>query len=190
MDIMGDGLNPLRSSAFFIGLMTDVENNPLLGVLIGTIFTFIVQSSSATIGVLQELANQGVITYSQAVPILFGDNIGTTITAILAGIGASAIAKRAAMTHLIFNIIGTLIFLPLFLVGIFPKLVILLTNYIYILIPGFEGTWSTLGIKLQIAQTHGVFNLLNTCIQLPFVGLLAKNVDRVVPVSYTHLTLP
>ncbi|HZK85548.1 MAG TPA: Na/Pi cotransporter family protein [Desulfosporosinus sp.] len=181
MDIMGDGLNPLRSSAFFIGLMTDVENNPLLGVLIGTIFTFIVQSSSATIGVLQELANQGVITYSQAVPILFGDNIGTTITAILAGIGASAIAKRAAMTHLIFNIIGTLIFLPLFLVGIFPKLVILLTNYIYILIPGFEGTWSTLGIKLQIAQTHGVFNLLNTCIQLPFVGLLAIIVTKLVP---------
>ncbi|MBC2724536.1 Na/Pi cotransporter family protein [Desulfosporosinus sp.] len=181
MDIMGDGLKPLRSSPFFIGLMTDVENNPLLGVLIGTVFTVIVQSSSATIGVLQELANQGVISYSQAVPILFGDNIGTTITAILAGIGASAIAKRAAATHLFFNIIGTAIFLPLFLVGIFPKLVVLLTNYIYILIPGFEGTWNTLGVKLQIAQTHGVFNLLNTCIQLPFIGLLANIVTKLVP---------
>ncbi len=181
MDIMGDGLQPLRSSPFFISLMSDVENNPLLGVLVGTIFTFVVQSSSATIGVLQELANQGVITYSQAVPILFGDNIGTTITAILAGIGASVMAKRAAATHLIFNIIGTLIFLPLFLLGIFPKMVILLTNYIYILIPGFEGTWSTLGIKLQIAQTHGVFNLLNTCIQLPFIALLAKMVHKIVP---------
>lgn len=181
MDIMGDGLQPLRSSSFFIDMMSDVENNPLLGVLIGTIFTLVVQSSSATIGVLQELANQGVITYSQAVPVLFGDNIGTTITAILAGIGASVMARRAAATHLIFNIIGTAIFLPLFLLGIFPKLVILLTNYIYILIPGFEGTWSTLGIKLQIAQTHGVFNILNTCIQLPFIGLLAKIVDRVVP---------
>jgi len=181
MDIMGNGLQPLRSSSFFIDLMSDVENNPLLGVLIGTIFTLVVQSSSATIGVLQELANQGVITYSQAVPVLFGDNIGTTITAILAGIGASVMARRAAATHLIFNIIGTAIFLPLFLLGVFPKLVILLTNYIYILIPGFEGTWSTLGIKLQIAQTHGVFNILNTCIQLPFIGLLAKIVDRVVP---------
>ncbi|HBV86536.1 MAG TPA: sodium-dependent phosphate transporter [Desulfosporosinus sp.] len=181
MDIMGDGLKPLRSSPFFIGLMTDVENNPLLGVLIGTVFTVIVQSSSATIGVLQELANQGVISYSQAVPILFGDNIGTTITAILAGIGASAIAKRAAATHLFFNIIGTAIFLPLFLVGIFPKLVVLLTNYIYILIPGFEGTWNTLGVKLQIAQTHGVFNLLNTCVQLPFIGLLANIVTKLVP---------
>ena len=181
MDIMGDGLNPLKSSPFFIGLMADVENNPLIGVLIGTIFTVIVQSSSATIGVLQELANQGVITYSQSVPILFGDNIGTTITAILAGIGASVMAKRAAATHLIFNLIGTVIFLPLFLVGIFPKLVILLTNYIYILIPGFEGTWSTLGIKLQIAQTHGVFNLLNTFAQLPFIGLLAIIVTKLVP---------
>ncbi|MBC2727564.1 Na/Pi cotransporter family protein [Desulfosporosinus sp.] len=181
MDVMGDGLKPLRSSPFFIGLMGDVENNPLLGVLIGTIFTVIVQSSSATIGVLQELANQGVISYSQAVPILFGDNIGTTITAILAGIGASVAAKRAATTHLIFNLIGTAIFLPLFLVGIFPKLVILLTNYIYILIPGFEGTWDTLGIKLQIAQTHGVFNLLNTFIQLPFIALLASIVTKLVP---------
>jgi len=181
MDVMGDGLKPLRSSPFFIGLMSDVENNPLLGILIGTIFTLVVQSSSATIGVLQELANQGVISYSQAVPILFGDNIGTTITAILAGIGASVMARRAAATHLLFNIIGTAIFLPLFLVGIFPKLVILLTNYIYILIPGFEGTWNTLGIKLQIAQTHGVFNLLNTCIQLPFIALLAKIVTKIVP---------
>jgi len=181
MDIMGNGLQPLRSSSFFIDLMSDVENNPLLGVLVGTIFTLVVQSSSATIGVLQELANQGVITYSQAVPILFGDNIGTTITAILAGIGASVMARRAAATHLIFNLIGTAIFLPLFLVGIFPKLVILLTNYIYILIPGFEGTWNTLGIKLQIAQTHGVFNLLNTCFQLPFIALLAKIVNKVVP---------
>ena len=181
MSIMGQGLNPLKHSPLFINLMTNVESNPLLGVLIGTVFTVIVQSSSATIGVLQELANQGVITYSQAVPILFGDNIGTTITAILAGIGASVMAKRAAATHLIFNLLGTAIFLPLFLIGIFPKLVILLTNYIYILIPGFEGTWATLGIKLQIAQTHGVFNLLNTIIQLPFVALLAAIVTKLVP---------
>ncbi len=181
MDVMGNGLQPLRNSTFFIELMSHVENNPLLGVLVGTIFTLVVQSSSATIGVLQELANQGVITYSQAVPILFGDNIGTTITAILAGIGASVMARRAAATHLIFNIIGTAIFLPLFLLGIFPKIVILVTDYIYILIPGFDATWSTLGIKLQIAQTHGVFNLLNTCIQLPFIGLLAKVVHKIVP---------
>lgn len=181
MSIMGDGLKPLRSSAFFIHLMSNVEHNALLGVLIGTIFTVIVQSSSATIGVLQELANQGVVTYHQAVPILFGDNIGTTITAILAGIGASVAARRASATHLLFNIIGTAIFLPLFLLGIFPKLVVLFTNYVYILIPGFEGTWNTLGIKLQIAQTHGVFNVLNTLIQLPFVGLLAAIVTKLIP---------
>ncbi len=99
MDIMGEGLKPLRDSALFIGLMSNVENNSLFGVLIGSIFTAVVQSSSATIGVLQELANQGVVTYHQAVPILFGDNIGTTVTALLAGIGATVAARRAALTH-------------------------------------------------------------------------------------------
>ena len=86
MDVMGEGMRPLRNSSFFIGLMSNVEHNAFLGVFIGTIFTAVVQSSSATIGVLQELANQGVVTYFQAVPILFGDNIGTTITAILASL--------------------------------------------------------------------------------------------------------
>ncbi|MFZ5942731.1 MAG: Na/Pi cotransporter family protein [Bacillota bacterium] len=181
MDVMGDGMKPLRSSPFFIDLMTDVENNALLGVLIGTIFTAIVQSSSATIGVLQELANQGIVNYFQAIPILFGDNIGTTITALLAGIGATVAARRAALTHFLFNAIGTIIFLPLFLTGIFPKVVILFTDYIYILLPGFEGTWESLNIKMQIAQTHGVFNISNTLIQLPFVALLATLVSKLIP---------
>lgn len=181
MDVMGDGMKPLRSSPFFIGLMSNVEHNPLFGVLIGSAFTAIVQSSSATIGVLQELANQGVVTYFQAVPILFGDNIGTTVTALLAGIGASVAARRAALTHFLFNVIGTLIFLPLFLTGIFPEIVEGLTNYVYVLIPGFEGTWETLNIKMQIAQTHGVFNVTNTLINLPFVALLAALVTRLIP---------
>jgi phosphate:Na+ symporter len=187
MDVMGHGMKPLRNSTFFIGLMTNVENNTLLGVLIGSIFTAIVQSSSATIGVLQELANQGVVTYYQAIPILFGDNIGTTVTALLAGIGASVAARRAALTHFLFNIIGTLIFLPLFLTGVFTEIVKLFTDYIYILLPGFEGTWQTLNIKMQIAQTHGVFNITNTIIQLPFVGLLAALVSKIIPGVETEI---
>ncbi|NLW25784.1 MAG: Na/Pi cotransporter family protein [Clostridia bacterium] len=181
MDVMGEGMRPLRNSSFFIGLMSNVEHNAFLGVFIGTIFTAVVQSSSATIGVLQELANQGVVTYFQAVPILFGDNIGTTITAILASLGASVAARRTALTHLLFNVIGTCIFLPLFYLGIFTELVRLFTDFIYVLLPGFDGTWETLNIKMQIAQTHGFFNISNTIIQLPFVGLLATIVSKLVP---------
>jgi len=181
METMGKGLKPLRDMPVFINAMVNIESNTLLGVVVGTVFTAIVQSSSATIGILQELANQGAMTYSQAVPILFGDNIGTTITALLAAIGTSVAAKRTAMTHCLFNLIGTMIFLPLFMLGIFPELVRLFTDYIYILIPGFEGTWATLNIKMQIAQTHGVFNVSNALLQLPFVAVLAAIVTKIIP---------
>lgn len=181
MSVMGDGLKPLKDWPVFFNLMTNVENNPLLGVLIGTIFTFVVQSSSATIGVLQELADQGAVTYVQAVPILFGDNIGTTVTALLASIGTTVAARRAALTHTLFNLSGTALFLPLFLVGIFPELVHLATNYFFVLLPGFEGTWETINIRMQIAQTHGMFNITNTFIQLPLVSYLAWAVTKLVP---------
>ena len=181
METMGKGLKPLSEMPVFLNAMTNIESNSLLGVLVGTIFTAVVQSSSATIGILQELANQGAITYAQAIPILFGDNIGTTVTALLAAIGTSVAAKRTALTHSLFNIIGTLIFLPLFVLGIFPELVRVFTDYIYILIPGFEGTWNTLNIKMQIAQTHGVFNVSNALIQLPFVAALAAIVTKIIP---------
>ncbi len=178
---MGHGMKPLKDLPVFLNLMTSIENNSIIGVLIGMIFTFIVQSSSATIGVLQELANQGAVTYNQAVPILFGDNIGTTVTALLAAIGTGVAARRTALTHFIFNVVGTLIFLPLFLLGIFKQIVVLFTNNIFVLIPGFVGTWETLNIKLQIAQTHAVFNISNTLIQLPLVAVLALIVTKIIP---------
>lgn len=181
MDVMGHGMKPLRNSPFFIDMMLNVEGNAFLGVAIGAVFTAIVQSSSATIGVLQELANQGVVSYNQAVPILFGDNIGTTVTALLAGIGASVAARRAAVTHFIFNIVGTIVFIPIFLTGYFTEIVQGFTNYIYVLIPGFEGAWETLNIEMQIAQTHGVFNVTNTLMQLPFIGVLATIVCKLIP---------
>lgn len=178
---MGHGMKPLKDLPVFLELMTKIENNSVVGVLIGVVFTFIVQSSSATIGVLQQLANQGAVTYNQAVPILFGDNIGTTVTALLAAIGAGVAARRTALTHFVFNVIGTLIFLPLFLVGIFKPLVVFLTNTFFALIPGFTGTWDTLNIKLQIAQTHAIFNISNTMIQLPLVAVLVFIVTKLVP---------
>ncbi|MBO8158967.1 Na/Pi cotransporter family protein [Thermosyntropha sp.] len=186
LTIMGHGMKPLKDLPFFINLMMSIDNNAIFGVLIGAVFTAIVQSSSATIGVLQELAYQGAVAYKQAVPILFGDNIGTTITALLAAIGTGAAAKRTALTHFIFNMLGTIIFLPLFILGIFEKIVVLFTNYFFTLIPGFAGTWDTLNIKLQIAQTHAVFNISNTLLQLPLVGLLAFIVTKLIPEDKTE----
>ncbi|CFY09160.1 Sodium-dependent phosphate transport protein [Syntrophomonas zehnderi OL-4] len=181
LTLMGSGMKPLKDLPFFIDLMTSIDDNSIIGVTIGMFFTFLVQSSSATIGVLQQLAYQGAITYHQAVPILFGDNIGTTITALLAGLGASVAAKRTALSHFIFNLLGTIIFLPLFLMGFFEKFIVLVTNYFFILLPGFTGTWDTLNIKLQLAQTHAVFNISNTLVQLPMVAVLAFIVTVLIP---------
>lgn len=189
MEVMGHGMKPLRSSELFINLMTNVDNNSLLGVLIGTVFTGIVQSSSATIGILQELANQGAVTISQAVPILFGMNVGTTVTALLAAIGTSVAARRTALSHFMFNVLGTMIFLPLFLTGFFLIVVKFLTNMIYTLIPGIEGTWDSLNPMMQIAQIHGAFNISNTIILLPFVSVLATIVSRLIPSKDGELDL-
>ena len=177
MDVMGSGLKPLAYTETFTQLMTQVDNNSLIGVLIGLGMTAIVQSSSATIGVLQELAYQGAISYNQAIPILFGDNIGTTITAILAGFGGSVEAKRASLVNLIIKVLGTVIFLPLFLVGVLPFIVEHVTDLIFF----FAGGWDGINIKMQIAQTHGVFNILNTILQLPFVAVLASVVSKIIP---------
>jgi len=178
LSLMGTGMEPLKDSPLFTSLMTSIENNALIGVLIGTLTTMVIQSSSATIGVLQQLAYQGAITYHQAVPILFGDNIGTTITALLASIGTGVAARRTALTHTLFNVVGTMIFLPLFLLGYFEQIVAMFTNYVFVFLPG---TWETLNIKLQIAQTHAVFNISNTIIQLPFVAVLALIVTKLIP---------
>ena len=181
LTIMGNGMKPLKDLPVFINLITNIDNNAIIGVAIGTFFTFLVQSSSATIGVLQQLAYQGAITFEQAIPILFGNNIGTTITALLAALGAGVVAKRAALSHFLFNLFGTLIFLPLFLIGVFKPMVVFTTNYLFMLIPGFAGSWDTLNIKLQIAQTHAVFNISSAIIHLPLVAVLAFIVTVLIP---------
>ncbi|RKJ59698.1 Na/Pi cotransporter family protein, partial [Butyricicoccus sp. 1XD8-22] len=137
------------------------------GVVAGTLFTVVVQSSSATVGILQGLYDEGLIPLSGALPVLFGDNIGTTITAVLAALGASIVARRAAAAHVLFNIIGTVIFmliLPLF------------THYV----EWISGVLN-LDPKMQIAFAHGTFNVVNTIIQLPFVGAIAYIVTKIVP---------
>src|SRR5699024_750304 len=103
LSLMSDGMKPLRDAQVFLDLMVKVGDTPLLGVLVGTVFTTVIQSSSAATALLQTMFDQGVINLDTALSILFGDNIGTTITAVLASIGASVTAKRAAVTHVLFN---------------------------------------------------------------------------------------
>ncbi|OLO40564.1 sodium-dependent phosphate transporter [Alkalihalophilus pseudofirmus] len=167
LNLMGDGLRPLRDVQAFADLTVSMSENPLLGVLIGTIFTVAVQSSTAAIGLLQTLFAQGAMDLNAALPVLFGDNIGTTITAVLASIGASVAAKRAAATHVIFNIIGTIIVL------------IVLTPFTY-LISRLQEMLS-LNPEMTIAFAHGIFNISNTLIQLPFIAVLAWIVTKLIP---------
>lgn len=167
LELMSGGMKPLRTMEAFHDLTVNMSSNPLLGVIVGTIFTLIVQSSSATIGILQGLFADSLIDINSALPVLFGDNIGTTITAVLASIGASVAAKRAAATHVLFNLIGTAIFLVL----LKP-----FTSFIVFL----QSAWS-LDPKMTIAFAHGIFNTTNTLIQLPFVAVLAFLVTKIIP---------
>ncbi len=167
LDLMSSGLSPLRHLPLFTDLIVDMSHSPILSVFVGTVFTLIVQSSSATIGILQGLYAENLISLEAALPVLFGDNIGTTITAILAAIGASIVAKRAAAVHVLFNVVGTIIFL-IFL-GLFTNFIVWVTGVL------------NLEAKMQIAFAHGTFNLVNTLIQLPFIGLWALLVTKLLP---------
>ncbi|MFC4022780.1 Na/Pi cotransporter family protein [Oceanobacillus longus] len=167
LELMSSGMSPLRSLEAFHDLTVSMSSNPILGVVVGTIFTLIVQSSSATIGVLQSLYGQGAIELNAALPVLFGDNIGTTITAVLASLGASVAAKRAAATHVVFNVVGTTF--VLLLLGVFTQLVV------------FWQTQFNLNEEMTIAFAHGSFNILNTIIQFPFIGALAWLVTKLIP---------
>ena len=176
INIMGEAMKPLASSPFFIDLMMQVQDIPILGVLLGTGMTVLVQSSSATIAVLQNLAStaaadgvSSIIGLTGALPILFGDNIGTTITALLASIGGTINAKRTAAAHIIFNITGTFIFIwfiPLY------------ADFIQFISP--KGAEVDV-IARQIANAHMCFNLFNTLLWLPFIGILVKIVTKIVP---------
>lgn len=175
INIMGDTMKPLAGSPVFIDLMLQVQDIPVLGVLLGTVMTVVVQSSSATIAVLQNLAAtagadgvSSIIGLQGALPILFGDNIGTTITALLASIGGTLNAKRSAAAHVIFNITGTFIFI--WFIPWYAKFI----TFISPTGPEVEV------IARQIANAHMCFNLINTLLWLPFVGVLVKIVTKIV----------
>ncbi|MFK8242244.1 MULTISPECIES: Na/Pi cotransporter family protein [unclassified Facklamia] len=166
MSMMSSAMEPLRTMPEFVNLITKFQN-PLIGILVGTIFTAIIQSSSASIGILQALAAGGVVTLPSAIFVLFGQNIGTCITAILAAIGVERNAKRTTIIHLAFNIIGTIIFVIITLTTPFEQWMMALTPD---------------NVPAQIANTHTVFNLVTTIILIPFGHYMAKLAYFVLPV--------
>lgn len=163
LNMMSQGLIPLQSSPVFAEMIVKLEN-PLLGVLVGFLITTILQSSSATMGILQATAMQGLIPFPIAFSIILGENIGTTTTAMISSIGASKNAKRAALLHFLFNVIGSIIFLA--------GLRIPVTSLVQSLTPN--------DIVRQIANAHTIFNLTNVIIQVPFANFHIKIVKTLI----------
>ena len=167
LELMSGGMKPLREMTAFTDFTLSMSDHPILGVIAGTLFTLIVQSSSATVAILQGLYSENLLSLSGSLPVLFGDNIGTTITAVLASLGASITAKRAAAAHVLFNVVGTVIFM---------LLLIPFTLYI----EWISGVLD-LESKMQIAFAHGSFNVANTIIQFPLIGAWAYVVTKFIP---------
>lgn len=167
MDMMGAAMEPLQESEAFISMMTKFSN-PLIGILVGAVFTAIIQSSSASVGILQALAATGMVPLSSAVYVLFGQNIGTCITAVLASIGMKVNAKRTTVIHLMFNIIGTIIFTIICMVTPYVELIESLT-------PGNP--------VAQIANAHTIFNIATTLLLLPFGAQMAEIAEKILPDS-------
>lgn len=176
IETMGDVMKPLASSPVFTGMIAKVSDIPVLGVAVGTLMTLVVQSSSATIAVLQNFASQpaadgasSIIGLAGAIPILLGDNIGTTITALLASIGQPKDAKRTALAHCIFNISGCLLFI--WFIDPFAEIIRIIST---------KGPEIEV-ISRQIANAHTAFNLTMTIIWTPLLWLMVKIVMRLIP---------
>ena len=165
MDMMSASMAPLREMPGFVSLMTTFSN-PVIGILAGALFTAVIQSSSASVGILQALANSGVIGLPSAVYVLFGQNIGTCITAVLASIGTSRNAKRATIIHLMFNVIGTILFTVL----------CILTPLVGVV----QGITPT-NPAAQIANMHTIFNIVTTLILLPLGNGLVSAAMHILP---------
>lgn len=165
MEMMSAAMQPLGESETFLRAMTQFEH-PFAGILAGTVFTAVIQSSSASVGILQTLAQSGAISFAGAVYVLFGQNIGTCITAILASVGTNRNAKRTTIIHLLFNIIGTVVFTVICMLTPFAAWVEQFT-------PGRPAA--------QIANMHTMFNIGTTLLLLPAGNLLAAAAERILP---------
>lgn len=164
MNLMSDSVAPLADMPEFTNILTAFKN-PLLGVLIGTVFTGIIQSSAASIGVLQALSLTGSITYGMAIPIIMGQNIGTCVTALLSSIGVNKNAKKVSVIHISFNLIGTII-----------GLIVYFIVKDIVRFDGFDNAISS----FAVAGFHSVFNIATTIILIPFSGQLVKLANLVI----------
>ena len=167
METMSSAMVPLRTMPEFVGLISKFQN-PFIGILVGALFTALIQSSSASVGILQALAKSGVMTLSSSIYVLFGQNIGTCITSVLASIGTSKNAKRTTVIHLSFNIIGTVLFVTISMLFPFADLVQSLTPS---------------NVAAQIANVHTIFNVTTTLLLLPIGTRLVKLACRILPDS-------
>lgn len=176
LNIMSDTMHPLRDSQYIVEVMKNFGTYPILGVLAGMVITVLIQSSSATFGILVGLVSVGIIDFSSGVPILLGSNIGTTVTAILSSIGASKTAKKSAAAHFIFNILGSSIMIVL--IYVIPDF----TANLQELLRGISTmTNNTISAERLLANTHTLFNIVNTLIWLPFVGFMVTLVNKIIP---------
>ena len=167
LNLISAGMSPLKDLPQFKEYMITLGQNPILGVVAGAVITVLIQASSATIGILQGLYAGGFLDLKGALPVLFGDNIGTTLTVIIAAAGANVSAKRVAATHVTFNVLGTI--LCLILLGPFTSMI----EYFQALLH--------LSPEMTIAFSHGAFNVSNTIVQFPFIGALAYFVTKLIP---------
>lgn len=167
METMSSAMVPLRTMPEFVGLISKFQN-PFIGILVGALFTALIQSSSASVGILQALAKSGVMTLSSSIYVLFGQNIGTCITSVLASIGTSKNAKRTTIIHLSFNIIGTVLFVTISMLFPFANLVQSLTPS---------------NVAAQIANVHTIFNVTTTLLLLPIGTKLVDLACRILPDS-------
>jgi len=172
LNVMSVAVSPLKDSQLARNFMINLSSNPFLGILTGTMFTMLVQSSSASVGIVIVLAANGLIPFEGALYLVFGDNIGTTITAWLASLGANSSARRVALVHTMFNVIGTILIGTLTYLGIYTVIIDRLT-------PGSIAAGEN--IARHVANGHTFFNVVNTLIFLPFAGLLAKIATRIIP---------
>lgn len=172
LNVMAESVVPLQNSVVARNLMIKLASNPIMSILVGTGFTMLIQSSAASIGIVMVLASTGLIPFEGALYLVFGDNIGTTITAWLAAIGSSNTAKRVAMVHTLFNVFGTIIFGLLTYLGLYP----LFVNWIT---PG--NVYAGQNIARHIANGHTMFNIVNTIVFIPFAGQLAKIATKIIP---------
>ncbi|MGL5348461.1 MAG: Na/Pi cotransporter family protein [Peptostreptococcaceae bacterium] len=167
MDFMKLSIEPLIYNSYFREFFLHLSSNPIIGILTGFLMTGLIQSSSASISLLMVFCSNGLLSISSALPIIYGGNIGTCITSLLSSIGTSKNAKRAAMLHLFFNILGTFFFMLFFNSSL----------------EVFLAKLDPFSLTRQVANAHTIFNIINTVVLLPFASLLIKLVTKLIPIT-------